>query len=80
MESEKVVKVTPLELVQILKEQAYDHERFESLDEFMIWSAQSIWRFQSKGIDIQGESLEDRCDSFILQLIEHKLIPTQKIK
>lgn len=78
--NEKVVNVTPVELVQLLKEQAYDHERFESLDEFMKWSVQSIWRFQSKGIDIQGESLEDRCDSFIRQLIGHKLIPNQKTK
>jgi hypothetical protein len=62
------VKNGPVAAVDLLKSQYYDPDRFSSLDDYMTWAAGSFWRFYGKGINIEGETLEARCASFLDQL------------
>ena len=66
--------INPVEVVEYLKSQVYDHERFDNLEIYMDYMAQSIWRFYGKGIDIQGSSLEEKCASLVDQLIQNEFL------
>lgn len=74
----KIIKGGPVELVTEMKEGVYDPDQFQSLDEYIKWLVSSIWRFEGKGINIQGESLEERCSSLVQQLVEHGLLEELK--
>lgn len=69
-----LVQGGPVEIVEEMKSQTYDHDRFKSLDEYMEWFTGSIWRFYGKGVTIHGESLEDRCSSLITRLLAIDLL------
>lgn len=73
-----LVQGGPVEIIEAIKSQAYDHERFQSLDEYMEWLKGSIWRFHGKGITIEGQSLEDRCKSLVEQLAVFQLLDPVK--
>jgi hypothetical protein len=62
-----------VEAMLAMKERVYDHERY-TLEEYLPILAQNVWKFQSIGLHIQGESLEDKCESCLSQLIEHGLV------
>jgi hypothetical protein len=64
---------SPIEAILALKERVYDHERY-TLEEYLTVLAQNIWKFKSRGITIEGETLEEKCESCLKQLIELGLI------
>jgi hypothetical protein len=63
----------PMGALLLLKERVYDHERF-TMDEYLEHLAQSVWKFHGKGLDVQGCTIEEKCESAIQQLISHGLI------
>lgn len=52
-----------------LRQKCYYPEQFESLDSYLIWFSNSLWKFNSIGIQIPNGSLELKCDSFVEQLV-----------
>jgi hypothetical protein len=56
-----------------LKERIYDHDRF-TLEEYIDHLARTLWKFHSLGINIQGETLEEKCESCLNQLVSHGMI------
>jgi two-component sensor histidine kinase len=58
----------PVGALLLIKERAYDHDRF-TIEEYLDVLAQNLWKFQSIGIDIKGESLEEKCSSCLEQLV-----------
>lgn len=56
-----------------LKGLAYDHDRF-TIEEYMVQLSRNVWKFHSLGLDIQGNSLEEKCASCLEQLVQHGLI------
>jgi hypothetical protein len=71
LNSEEVT--TSMEAILAMKTRVFDHERF-TLEEYLTVLAQNVWKFQSIGLDIQGETLEEKCESCMAQLIEHGLV------
>lgn len=63
----------PVAALTTIKERAYDHERF-SIEEYLDILAQSLWRFNSIGVDIQGDNLEEKCANCLQQLVDHGMI------
>jgi hypothetical protein len=63
----------PVGAIGMLKEKVYDHERF-TMDEYLEHLAQSLWKFQGKGLVIQGATLEEKCESCLRQLIEYGMV------
>lgn len=63
----------PVAAIQSLKEKVYDHDRF-TLEEYLGNLPQTLWKFQSIGISIEGETLEEKCQSCLEQLIKHGMV------
>jgi hypothetical protein len=63
----------PVGALYSLKEKVYDHERF-TIEEYLGHLAQSLWKFHALGLDIEGKTLEEKCESCLKQLIEHGLV------
>lgn len=63
----------PVGALVSLKERMYDHERL-NMDEYLEHLAQSVWKFHQYGMDIKGNTLEEKCEDCIKQLLEFGLI------
>ena len=64
----------PVEVIEFLKSQVYDHERFDNLEIYMEYMAQTIWRFYGKGISIDGSNIEEKCASLVNQLVDNQFL------
>lgn len=63
----------PIEITEKLREGAF--EEFDSLDAYIIFTCHNVWK--AKGVAIQppsGETLEERAESFIRQLMDKDLV------
>jgi two-component sensor histidine kinase len=63
----------PVGALTSIKERMYDHERL-NMDEYLEFLAQSVWKFHQRGMEIQGETLEEKCGHCIQQLMDFGLI------
>lgn len=63
----------PVEALQTLKEKVYDHDRF-TMEEYLEFLSQSIWKFHSLGLTIQGKTIEEKCASCLEQLVHYGLV------
>jgi hypothetical protein len=63
-----------IDIMEELCQKCFYPEQFKTLEEYLIWSSQSLWRFNAIGIQIPNGSLECKCDSFVEQLTEHGFI------
>lgn len=61
-------------IIESLRSALYDPDRFKNLDDYMVWLARSVWRFQGVGLTISGETEAQRCASVVSQLVAHGLL------
>lgn len=61
---------TPLEILELMRQDHFDADRFASAEEYMKELQQNAWRFFGKGVDPQGETLEEKAFSLLQQLHE----------
>lgn len=64
----------PIYIIEQMKSHVFDHERFESLESYMDYMTQAIWRFTGKGVSISGANLEEKCANLVEQLIKNNFI------
>ena len=71
---DEIIKGGPVDVIAFMRVNAFDPDQWKSLDEYLEFLVSSIWRFHGKGITLEGESLEARCESMVRQLVEHGLL------
>lgn len=65
------------DIIKELMEQGY-FEKFESVEDFLLKSAQNIWRLFQIGVDVGQGTLEERCSKFLDIAIENGLLQVKK--
>lgn len=65
---------TPVDIIDEIRNMAFDPEVFGSLDNYLIWLAQNLWKFNSIGIQIPEGPIESKCESVVKQLQKHGFI------
>ena len=72
----EIIKGDSVAVVEFLRSQVYDPDRFASLDDYMDYFARSLWKFRGVGVNVSGETLEARCGSLVSQLLAKNIIET----
>lgn len=70
----KIISGGPVELVQQMQSDMYDPDQFQTLDKYMDYMVSAAWRFYGAGINITGETVEERCASFVKELMKNEII------
>jgi hypothetical protein len=65
-----VIPGSPVDVVRFMSTLAYDPSRFDSLDEYIDWLSQNLWKFHGIGVQFSGSDLESRCESLVHRLVE----------
>lgn len=74
MELEIKRGLAPVEVVTAIMNKSYDPDSFGSLENYITWLQNSLWKFNSIGVSISGETLEEKCFSLVCELEKHNLI------
>lgn len=69
----KPIQGDAISILKILSEKNF-FIRYNSIEEFIEKSTHDIWRLYGIGIDVQGDTLEEKSISLIDQLISHSLL------
>lgn len=64
----KELKGTCMEIVEAIKNESFDPNQFEDMDEYMEELQKRIWRLSGTGVDIKGDTTAERAESLINEL------------
>lgn len=62
----EIFQGTSVEIVEAMKEQNFNG--YDSLDDYIEWIQQSVWRLKKKGIQVTGDTLEEKTQSLLQEL------------
>lgn len=60
-----------IEIIKKLRDENFDPEQYGSLENYIKWLQQSIWKFHGIGLQVEGKTLKEKCDSLVSQLEAH---------
>jgi len=63
-----------IEIIEDLKNENFDPDYYGSLENYMEWLQQSLWKFHGIGLQIEGKTLKQKCDSLVDQLEKNGFI------
>lgn len=66
--------VSPAEIIENLRQKAFDPNHFGSLDGYLEFLGHSLWKFQKIGIQVPTGSDNYKCCSVVDQLVNHGYI------
>lgn len=61
----------PIEIIENIRQQAFDPDCFGSLDDYLVWLSQSLWKFNQIGIQIPNDTIENKCQAVVEQLVQY---------
>jgi len=67
---EEIYAGTPSEIVELLRENAFDREQFPDLDGYIGYMCESFERMTDLSCTVRGESLDDRAKELLLRFAD----------
>lgn len=64
----------PVKIINFIRNKSFDPDSYGSLENYLKWLQNSLWKFEKIAITIDGESVEEKCRSMVKELIRHGLI------
>lgn len=61
-------KKSSVEIIEDLRNENFDPEQYGSLENYIKWLQQSLWKFNGIGIQVEGKTIKQKCDSLVDQL------------
>lgn len=62
-------ETTPMEIIESLRQKAFDPDYYGSLDGYLDFLMKSLWKFHKIGLQVPNGSIEYKCSTVVDQLI-----------
>lgn len=65
---------TPMEIIETMRGSAFDPDSFGSMDNYIDWLQEHLWRMHGIHIPVSGSQVDDRASSMVAGLVDKNLI------